>query len=85
MWMRKLNAKFIVRAGSRWCIGSEANIPICEEPWLSNGMNISVPDTSVIQPHNTNVAALLDQNTKNRNHGLINNLFDHITAEAINV
>jgi hypothetical protein len=48
-------------------------------------MNISVPDTSVIQPHNTNVAALLDQNTKNRNHGLINNLFEHITAEAINV
>jgi hypothetical protein len=37
VWRSILQARFIVRGGARWCIGSGAAIPILREPWLSDG------------------------------------------------
>jgi hypothetical protein len=36
VWRRILQARFIVRGGARWRIGSGATIPILREPWLSD-------------------------------------------------
>jgi hypothetical protein len=37
VWRTILRARFIVRGGSRWCIGPSNSIPILDEPWLLNG------------------------------------------------
>ena len=37
VWRSIMRARFIVRGGARWSIGSGATIPILNEPWLSNG------------------------------------------------
>jgi hypothetical protein len=37
IWRSILQARFIVRGGSRWCIGEGAAIPILHKPWLSDG------------------------------------------------
>ena len=40
VWRSILRARFIVRGGARWCIGSGDSIPILDAPWLSNGEHI---------------------------------------------
>jgi len=40
VWRSILCARFIVRGGARWSIGSSANIPILDAPWLANGESI---------------------------------------------
>jgi hypothetical protein len=37
VWRSILQARFIVRGGARWCIGTGASIPLMHEPWLSDG------------------------------------------------
>ncbi|PNX68873.1 ribonuclease H, partial [Trifolium pratense] len=37
VWRSIHMAKFLVQAGSRWCIGSGADIPILDELWLKDG------------------------------------------------
>jgi len=37
VWRSLLRARFIVRGGAQWCIGSGTNIPILDEPWILNG------------------------------------------------
>jgi len=35
-----LRARFLVRGGARWSIGTGGDIPILDEPWLLNGGRI---------------------------------------------
>jgi len=41
VWHNIMRARFIMRGGARWSIGSCATISILNEPWLSNGKVIS--------------------------------------------
>ena len=41
VWRSIMRARFIVRGGARWSVGSGATIHILNEPWLPNGEFIS--------------------------------------------
>lgn len=64
VWSSIFNGKFIVCAGSRWCIGSGANIAILEEPWLVDGGRIYCANQGSFHFRNTTVDNLIDNTNK---------------------
>jgi hypothetical protein len=64
VWRSISKAKFLVRAESRWCIGSRANIHVLEEPWLTDGACIVASDSSAAFLKDVRVEHLIDSTTK---------------------
>jgi hypothetical protein len=59
VWRSILRARFIVRGGARWSIGSGANIPILDAPWLANGESIDGNIPKGLYVRDFNVQSLL--------------------------
>ncbi|CAJ2637916.1 unnamed protein product [Trifolium pratense] len=76
VWRSISSAKFLVREGARWCIGSGENISILGEPWIQGGTPISAPNPSVMHLQNIKVKHLISNTTKEWDSHVINNLFD---------
>ncbi|CAJ2649711.1 unnamed protein product [Trifolium pratense] len=83
VWRSISSAKFLVRAGARWCIGSGENISILGEPWIQGGTLISASNPSVMHLQNIKVKHLISNTTKEWDSHVINNIFDQGTADAI--
>lgn len=83
VWRSISKAKFLVRAGSRWCIGSGVNIHVLEEPWLTNGACIAASASSLAFLKDVRVEHLIDSTTKEWNRDVISSLFDQGTVEKI--
>jgi ribonuclease HI len=83
VWRSISNAKFLVRAGSRWCIGSGDSISILDEPWLSDGACISTTGPNLEYIQNTKLAHLIDHSTKEWNQDIIHTLFDQNIVDSI--
>ena len=56
VWQSIMGARFIVRGGAKWSIGSGASIPILNEPWLTNGECIrsDIPGAHFVSSLNIN-------------------------------
>jgi ribonuclease HI len=83
VWRSILQARFIVRGGARWCIGTGAAIPILHEPWLSDGKSIEgTYDLSQLTT-GASVHSLMNITTKTWNVGVVQQVFDPVTASSI--
>ncbi|GAU35225.1 hypothetical protein TSUD_205010 [Trifolium subterraneum] len=58
VWRSIWSAKFIVRDGHKWSIGSGHNISIWDQKWLVNGAVISKPPNLAEELHHLNVSDL---------------------------
>jgi hypothetical protein len=83
VWRSIFNARFIVRGGARWRIGTGESIPLINEPWMLNGGRIdgSIAGAQLFQ--NSAVKSLLEENEKKWNESLIRHTFNHDIATAI--
>ena len=85
VWRSILWARFIVRGGARWSIGSGNNIPIRNEPWMCNGDSI---DGNIAGAHfvsHTSINSLVDPNAKRWNEPVVRQVFsDNIAAQILN-
>lgn len=82
-WHSILKARFIVRGGSRWCIGSGSSISIIDEPWLGNGSKL---DGNIANAHllrNFRVDSLIHDHSKTWNAEVIHQVFDDASAASI--
>jgi hypothetical protein len=72
-----------VRGGARWSIGSGANIPILDAPWLANGDSIdgNIPEGFYVRDFN--VQSLLSVHGKSWNVPIIQQIFSADIAEAV--
>jgi len=78
-----MRARFIVRGGARWSIGSGATIPILNEPWLSNGEFISSDTPGAHFVHHYTVNSLMNLNDKSWNEQVIRQVFSVDIADKI--
>jgi len=64
VWQSIMGARFIVRGGAKWSIGSGASIPILNEPWLTNGECIrsDIPGAHFVS--NLNINSLMNLHDK---------------------
>jgi len=78
-----MGARFIVRGGARWSIGSGATIPILIEPWLPNGEFIGndIPGAHFV--HNFTVNSLMDLYDKSLNEQVVRQVFSDDIANKI--
>jgi len=83
VWRSILRSRFIVRGGARWSIGSGANIPILDAPWLTNGESIDGNITQGLYVRDFNVQSLLSEHGKSWNVLLVPQIFSNDIAEAI--
>ena len=67
VWRSIMHVRFVVRGGARWSIGSGANIPILNEPWLLNGEFIGsdIPGSHFV--HNFTINSLMNLYDKSCN------------------
>jgi ribonuclease HI len=83
VWRSILQARFIVRSGSRWCIGTGASIPILQEPWLSDGKCIEGNyDLSQLR-YGPSVQSLIDTTDKTWNWDVVYQTFSPEVANSI--
>jgi hypothetical protein len=83
VWRSILKARFIVRGGSRWCIGLGRSISIIDEPWLGNGTKL---DTNIADAHllrTFGVDSLIHTYSKTWNVEVIHQVFDDISTPSI--
>ena len=64
VWRSIMHARFIVRGGARWSIGTCATIPILNEPWLSNGGLIGSDTPGAYFVQNFTVNSLMNPHDK---------------------
>jgi hypothetical protein len=64
VWRSIMRARFVVRGGARWSIGSGASISILNEPWLSNGEFISSDISGAHFVHNFTINSLMNLHEK---------------------
>jgi len=78
-----MRARFIVRGGARWTIGSGASISILNEPWLTNGEFISsdVPGAHFL--HNFTINILMNLYDKSWNEQVVRQVFSVDIASKI--
>jgi hypothetical protein len=64
VWRSILRARFVVRGGARWRIGSGHHIPILDAPWLTNGesINCNIPGAHFVR--NASVTSLMEPFSK---------------------
>jgi len=85
VWRSILRARFIVREGARWKIGSGDSIPILDAPWLSNGECIDGNFEGAQLFHNYSVKSLLLDHCKSWNVPLLRQVFsDDVTSRILN-
>jgi hypothetical protein len=72
-----------VHGGARWSIGSGANIPILDGPWLTNGESIDGNIAEGLYLRDFNVQSLLSEHGKSWNVPLVQQIFSNDIAEAI--
>jgi hypothetical protein len=83
VWRSILHARFIVRGGARWCIGTGATIPILHEPCLSDERCIvGTYDFSQLTTGPSG-HSLMDINTKTWNVSVVQQVFDPVIARSI--
>jgi hypothetical protein len=83
VWRSILKARFIVRGGARWYIGSGESIPILNEPWLVNGDNIDGNIAGAHYVRDFSVNSLIDNDTKTWNVDTVRQVFSTNIATAI--
>jgi len=71
VWWSILRARFIVRGGARWSIGSGASIPILDAPWLLNGGIIDGSIAGGFYVHDFKVQSLISEQGKRWNAPLV--------------
>ena len=83
VWRSILEARFIVRGGARWCIGSGALIPILNEPWLSGGHRLAndIVGANLVQGYA--VKELMYPSMKEWNREVISHIFSPEVANSI--
>ena len=67
VWRIIMRARFIMREGARWSIGSGATISILNEPWLSNEEFISSDTLGAHFVHNFTINSLMNLHDKSWN------------------
>lgn len=83
VWRSILHARFIVRGGSRWSIGSGTSIPILDEPRFLNGGCIDANITRAHFVRDFMVDSLMDTNSKSLNGDLVKYVFSQDIATSI--
>jgi len=83
VWRSILRARFIVRGGARWSIGSGTTIPILDAPWLSNGESIDCNIAEGYHVRDFKDHNLMSEYGKVWNASLIRQVFSNDIAEAI--
>lgn len=85
VWRSIMRARFIVRGGARWSIGSDSSISILNDPWLSNGECI---DGSIVGAHfvqNVTINNLMNLYNKSRKEEVVRQIFSvDIAAKILN-
>jgi hypothetical protein len=83
VWHNIMRARFLVRGGARWSIGSGANISILNEPWLSNGdvVGSDIPNAHFV--HNFIVNSLMNLYDKSWNEQVVMEVFSDDIANKI--
>jgi len=78
-----MRARFIVRGGAKWSIGSGASIPILNEPWLPNGECIrsDIPGANFVT--NFNINSLMSLHDKSWNEHTVRQVFSVDLANKI--
>lgn len=83
VWRSILRARFIVRGGARWSIGSGASTSILNEPWLPNGECIGGDITGAHFVQNITINNLMNLYDKSWNEKVIRQVFSVDIAEKI--
>jgi len=83
VWRSILRARFIVRGGARWSIGSGATIPILDAPWLSNGESIDGNIVGGTHIRDFKVRSLISEHDKVWNVPIIRHVFNNDIVSAI--
>lgn len=83
VWRSILCARFIVRGGARWSIGSGATISILDAPWLSNGESIDGNIVGGSRIHDFKVQSLISEHGQVWNAPIIRHVFNNDIASAI--
>jgi len=83
VWRSIMGARFIVRGGAKWSIGSGASIPILNEPWLLNEECIrsDIPGAHFVS--NLNINSLMNLHDKSWNEYAVRQGFSVDIAEKI--
>ena len=83
VWRSIMRARFLVRGGARWSIGSGASISILNEPWLPNGEFISsdTPDAHIVQNFTINI--MMNLYVKSQNEHVERQVFSMDIADKI--
>jgi len=83
VWRSIMRARFIVRGGARWTIGSGASISILNEPWLTNGEFISSDVPGAHSIHNFTINSLMNLYDKSWNEQVVRQVFSADIASKI--
>jgi hypothetical protein len=83
VWRSICQAKFILRAGNRWCIGDRINIPVWNENWLRDGSCLVPPTTYPPFIDHLCVADIINPEDKSWNIPLITSIFDPVSVNKI--
>ena len=83
VWRSIMSARFLVRGGARWSIGSGANISILNEHWLSNGEVIGSDISGAHFVHNFTVNSLMNLYDKSLNEQVVRQVFSDDIANKI--
>ena len=83
VWRSIMRARFIVRGGARWTIGSGASISILNEPWLTNGEFISSHVPGAHSIHNFTINSLMNLYDKSWNEQVVRQVFSADIASKI--
>jgi hypothetical protein len=83
VWRSICNSKFILRAGSRWRIGSGQDIPLFNENWLYDASAVSIQQAEVLLDASVTVADIIAPDEKCWNVPLITMMFEPSCATKI--
>jgi len=83
VWRSIMHARFIVRGGAKWSIGSGASIPILNEPWLLNGECIRSDILGAHFVSNFNINSLMNLHDKSWNKHTVRQVFSGDITDKI--
>jgi len=83
VWQSIMRARFIVRGGAKWSIGSGASILIINEPWLPNGECICSDIPGAHSVSNFTINSLMNLHDKSWNKHTVRQVFSVDIADKI--